>query len=382
MDQNKSKIKVLHLLHSVGGVDVSLRLIVENIDTDKVDTVVVHGLKDTKKLFRDRHGNPVQTYQLPIEREIHPWNDLKSVIQTIRILKKERPDVIHAHSAKGGIIARAASIFFKRTVLHTPQAYSFMSEPKGIKRRVFLGIEQLFRRINSVLLASSESERQRGMKEVGYKPHKALLFSNSIRDIGPEQLMDPGLELPDDYICTVGRPSFQKNIEWMIEVVNKLREQQPKVHLVVMGVGEYSPNKEAVETLITGYGLQDHVTMIPWIEREKIFSIIKNARLYISTARYEGLPYSIIESLALGKACVVTDCDGNRDLVQDGKNGYVIHDHSVDRMANCIFALISDQAKRTEFERHSRLRFEKEFDMEKNIKLLENIYYDQINKKI
>lgn len=374
------KIKVLHLLHSVGGVDVSLRLIVENIDTNKVDTVVVHGLKDTKRLFRDRHNNAIQTYQLPIEREIHPWKDLVSVFKTISILRRERPDVIHAHSAKGGIIARAASIFFKRTVLHTPQAYSFMSEPAGLKRKLFLGIEQLFRRINSVLLASSESERQRGMKEVGYKPERALLFSNSIRDIAPEQMMDPQLELPEEYICTVGRPSFQKNIEWMIEVVNKLKEKQPNVHLVVMGVGEYSPNKEAVEQLIAGYGLKDHVTMIPWIEREKIFSIIKKSQLYVSTARYEGLPYSIIESLALGKACVVTDCDGNRDLVEDGMNGYVIHDHSVDRMANCIFALISDPAKRAEFERHSRSRFEKEFDMEKNIKLLEEIYFNQVKE--
>jgi len=378
LNQIKPKIKVLHLLHSVGGVDVSLRLIVENIDTDKVETVVVHGISDTKRPFLDRNGVEVRSYRLPIEREIQPWKDLKSIFKTASILRKERPDVIHAHSAKGGIIARAASIFFRRTVLHTPQAYSFMSEPKGFKRRVFLGIEQMFRRINSVLLASSESERQRGMREVGYKPERALLFSNSIRDIEPEQMMNPSLELPEDYICTVGRPSFQKNIEWMIEVIHKLKEQAPRTHLVVMGVGEYSPNKEAVEGLIAKYGLENRVTMIPWIEREKIFSIIKNSRLYISTARYEGLPYSIIESLALGKACVVTDCDGNRDLVEDGKNGYVISDHSVDRMANCIFALISDPTKRAEFESHSRSRFEIEFDMEKNIKLLEEIYLNQV----
>lgn len=374
------KIKVLHLLHSVGGVDVSLRLIVENIDTQKVETVVVHGITDTERPFLDRDGNKVQAYRLPIEREIHPIKDLKSIIKTIGILRKERPDVIHAHSAKGGIIARAASLFFKRTVLHTPQAYSFMSEPKGFKRRVFLGIEQLFRRINSVLLASSESERQRGMREVGYPGKKALLFSNSIRDIGPEEMMDPELELPQDYICTVGRPSFQKNIELMIEVVNKLKESLPTVHLVIMGVGEYSPNKQAVEELIAKYGLQEQVTMIPWIEREKIFSIIQKSRLYISTARYEGLPYSIIESLALGKACVVTDCDGNRDLVADGQNGYAIHDHSVDRMANCIFALISDPAKRAAFEKRSRERFEAEFDMARNITLLEDIYFNQVKQ--
>ena len=76
-----------------------------------------------------------------------------------------------------------------------------------------------------------------------------------------------------------------------------------------MGVGEYSPNKESVKDLITKYDLQENTTLIPWIDQEKIFKIITKSKMYISTSRYEGLPYSIIEALALGKACVVTNCD-------------------------------------------------------------------------
>ena len=53
-------------------------------------------------------------------------------------------------------------------------------------------------------------------------------------------------------------------------------------------------------------------------------NIINQSKFYISTARYEGLPYSIIESMSLSKPCIVSDCDGNRDLIEDCVNGFII----------------------------------------------------------
>ncbi|NND62128.1 MAG: glycosyltransferase [Flavobacteriaceae bacterium] len=369
------KLKVVHILHSVGGVDVSLRLIVENINSENVESIIIHGIGDTKKPFKNNQGKQVKEYMLPIQREISPLKDLIAIWKTSRLLRKEKPDVVHAHSAKGGIIARAASIFYKTKVLHTPQAYSYLSEPKGFKRTLFLGIEKFFKRINSVLLASSNSERNRGVKEVKYAPEKALLWNNCIVPIEEMDFQEPEISLPENYICTVGRPSFQKNIEMMIEVLHELKKQEPEIHLVLMGVGEYSPNKQNVERMIEEFGLEEQVTMIPWIERNKIFSIVKRAQLYISTARYEGLPYSIIEALSLGKACVVTDCDGNRDLIVDGINGYVIADNSVEMMANRIFALLKDDDLRNKFEQNAQKRFEEHFNIRKNIHALEEIYF-------
>ena len=103
-------------------------------------------------------------------------------------------------------------------------------------------------------------------------------------------------------------------------------------------------------------------------------SIIKGSRLYISTSRYEGLPYSIIESLALGKACVVTKCDGNKDLIQTGINGYVVNQGSVKKMVKKIEKLYMNDEIRKKFERASFEFFCQKYNIEKNIYLLENIY--------
>lgn len=377
------KIKIMHVLHSVGGVDVSLRLILENLDSKKYESIVIHGKQDSNRKFLNNEKTSIKDYKLPIHREIHLINDIISIYQTIKIIKSEKPDIIHAHSAKGGVIARAASIFFKITVFHTPQAYSYLSSESKLKRKIFLFVERAFKHINSILVASSESERQRGLNEVGYTHDRALLFNNSILPVNIEvsDINKDFEEFPDEFICTVGRPSYQKNIEMMVNVVKVLHEKGYKINLIVLGVGEYSPNIEAVKQLIKNYGLENNIFLIKWMERNKVFKIIEQSKLYISTARYEGLPYSIIESLSLGKACVVTNCDGNRDLVTDGVNGYVVEENETEFMANRIIELYYDDDLRKKFEVNSLNIFEENFNMIKNISKLEDLYNNYSVKK-
>ena len=369
------KVKVVHVLNSVGGVDVSLRLILENLDVNKFENQVIHSTNDTKIPFFNKEGTKLNSFTLPIKREISLISDVLCIVKTVQILKREKPDLVHAHSAKGGIIARTASLFYKTKVVHTPQAYSYLSTPKGIRRTVFLYIEKLFKNFNSILLASSKSELDRGINEVGYKRTNTLLFNNSILPIELDNdETGHALTWPKSYICSVGRPSYQKNIEMMIEVIKRVKDKIPSIHLVLMGVGEYSPNVNSVKGLITKYGLEKNITLVKWIKREEIFRIVSSSLLYISTARYEGLPYSIIESLALSKACVVTDADGNRDLVIDGENGFIIKDNDVQNMANKICKLIDDNQLRNEMEQQSLNLFNQKFNMGKNIIQLEKIY--------
>ncbi|WP_233243973.1 glycosyltransferase [Tamlana fucoidanivorans] len=368
------KIKVAHVLDSVGGVEIYLRLVSENINPECIENIIVHKSNPNKKQYLDKHGNSIKEFNIDIQREINLIKDIKAVYQTVKILKKEKPDIIHAHSAKGGIIARVASLFYKVNVLHTPHAYSYLSTNSKIKRKLFLLLESLFSRVNSYLLATSNSEIERGINEVGYHPDKTILFNNSILPMNSNDGEFNDFKLPDEFICSVGRPSFQKNIEMMIEVIKRMKLKKPNIHLVLMGVGEYSPNKNAVNQLIEEYELQSNVTLVDWIEREKILQIIKQAKLYISTSRYEGLPYSIIESLSLSKACVVTQCDGNKDLVKEGHNGFLIKDFDEMEMSDRICQLLDDDVLRQKFEQNSFNLFNKEFNLENNIKDLENIY--------
>lgn len=375
------KTKIVHILHAVGGVDVSLRLILANIDSEKFESIVIHGDSDKNEPFLNDKNIPVKNYPISIIRNILLSKDYKAINATNRIIKNEKPDLIHAHSAKGGVIGKIVGNMNNLPVLHTPQAYSFLSADTKLKRNVFLSVEKFLSKWNNKILASSNSERNRALNEVGYKNERVLLFNNAINAITNTSDLSIEKTWPDDYICSVGRPSFQKNIELMIEVLRQLKEKNPPIHLVLMGVGYHAPNLEQVKSLINKYNLASNITLLEWTKREDIFNIIKNSKLYISTARYEGLPYSVIEALALEKACVVTDSDGNRDLIVDSKNGFVIKKENSVEFASAVLELLQDDTKRKQFEENSLKLFNEHFNIKNTIHNLENIYITEAKRK-
>ncbi|KJD36766.1 hypothetical protein PW52_03775 [Tamlana sedimentorum] len=369
------KIKVAHILHSVGGVEVYLDLVAKNIDSNKFETIIIHGKSRKNKQYFNKENQVVKQFFVPMTRDISIITDLKCVFKTIKILKREKPNLIHAHSAKGGIIARLASLFYKVHVLHTPHAYSYLSTNSKLKRNLFLVIEQVFKSFNSILLATSESELERGINEVGYKNEKAYLFNNSIKPIKLSSTnQEINYSLPNNYICTVGRPSFQKNIEMMVEVIQLVKYSIPNIHMVVMGLGVVSPNTENVKQLIREKGLESNFTLIEWMEREKALKVISNSGFYLSTSRYEGLPYAIIESLALSKAIIATNCDGNKDLVKNNFNGFLTPQKNKKLTAEKVIELLNNLEMRKTFERNSFELFENNFNIDSNISKLENIY--------
>lgn len=372
------KIKIAHVLHAVGGVDVYLRLLTENLSSSAFENIIIHGENDSTSPYTDSNNKRLKNFSVPIQREISVVKDIKAIISTVKIFKKEKPQVVHAHSAKGGIIARAASLFYPVKVLHTPHAYSFLSAETKIKKKLFIGIERVFKNFNSWLLATSNSERQLGIDVVGYSQEKALVFNNSVLPI--EDIPELGIQKtwPKEYICSVGRPSFQKNIELMLDVLHLVRNEMPEIHLVLMGVGLHSPNLEAVKQKIEVLNLSKNITLLEWTKREDIFHIISSSKLYISTARYEGLPYSMIESLALGKAMVVTNCDGNRDLVINEDNGFVINDNNEVHFSEGIITLLNDNDLRLKFEQSSLAYFNENFNLNSNIHKLGAIYKKMI----
>ena len=368
-----TKLKIAHILHSVGGVDVSLRLILENIDNDKFENIVVHGHDDTKSPYVDKDKREVKDFKNSIVRNISPIHDFKAILNTIKILRHEKPNVIHAHSAKGGIIGRLAGRLLGIKVLYTPQAFSYLSAQNTVSKQLYKFIEKLFANGNSVLLASSTSERLRGINEIGFKPENAIVFNNSIVSESLNKQL-PSMMWPVEYICTVGRPCYQKNIEFMLDIVQELKLRGTPRHLVVMGVGYHSTQLSEVKRKIEMLNLGGEVTLLPWTSRADVLNIIDRSKLYISTARYEGLPYSVIESLMLGKPCVVSGCDGNRDLITDGFNGFVVHDSNLDRFVSHINELHDNVALYEEMSGNAALTFIKHFDMAKNIEKLEKIY--------
>lgn len=374
------KTKIIHLLHAVGGVDVSLRLILSNIDSNKFDSIVIQGKNDSNSPYLNNINKPIKSYKVNIIRNINPLKDISAIFKSYKIIKKEKPNLIHAHSAKGGVIGKIVGFLTRVPVLHTPQAYSYLSTENRFKRKIYLSIEKILSKLNNKILASSNSERDRAVNEVGYKEQRVIVFNNAINPIDNLPDLSIPKTWPENYICSVGRPSYQKNIELMIDILKSIKNEISDIHLVLMGVGYHSPNLAVINKKIKENQLEDNITLLEWTSRTDVFNIIKNAKIYLSTARYEGLPYSVIESLALQKACVVSNADGNRDLVQNGFNGFVVSNNNIEHYKINILNLLKNKELKNEFELNSLSLFNEKFNILNTIPHLEEIYINQFKK--
>lgn len=165
-------MKILHVGQMIGGLDVYIRnSIVYNIADNKY--LIVCG-KDDKHEPVIRNGKTVKEYHISLYRSLNPWNDLKALLQTIKIVRREKPDIIHCHSAKGGVIGRTAGWITGTKTCYTPHAFSFLCTPSKLKRNIYLAIEKMTK-FKTYLLACSESEQQMAKEEVGYDVEHALV---------------------------------------------------------------------------------------------------------------------------------------------------------------------------------------------------------------
>ena len=100
-------MKILHVGQMIGGLDIYIRNSIVYAESG-YEYVIVHGDKDNNKPI-EKYGREIKEYRIKLYRDLNLWNDLKAIVQTVRIIKKERPDLIHCHSAKGGIVGRLDS---------------------------------------------------------------------------------------------------------------------------------------------------------------------------------------------------------------------------------------------------------------------------------
>lgn len=180
--------------------------------------------------------------------------------------------------------------------------------------------------------------------------------------------------MKEDYICYIGRPSYQKNTLFLIDVVNEVHSLCPQLNFKLLGVGYYSPDLDKVKNLIRERKLENVIELLPWLEHGETLRYVKDSLFYLSVAKYEGLPLAVIEAMSLGKAIVASDVVGNKDCVTDGENGFLLP-LEVESFVKAIISLVGDENLRTHFEQNSRRIFERKFQIEHRIQELVNIYY-------
>lgn len=364
-------MKILHIGNLKSGIDTYVRNTVA-MASDEFEFVIVNGADDNSEPYL-RHGEPLKQYSIEMYRALNPFKDIKAVIQAMRIIRKENPDLVHCHSAKGGVIGRFAALLTGKKSVYTAHAFSFLSAESETKRKIFLMLEKIAR-LNSVLVGCSESERNLAIEKVGYTESNAFAWNNAIAKIESKDVLEPkALCSGERFIISVGRPSYQKNPLLMVETMKRVHEKCPDVKFYLVGVGFYSPMLDETKALVSQYGLDDCFVLLPWLSRAETLGYLKHSMFYLTTSLYEGLPIAVLEALAMGKTVVSSDVIGNRDCVIDGFNGKLLP-MDVKCFSEVCCELIENESLRNSMGENSRKLFDKSFLIDNRIGELEKIY--------
>jgi|SRR5690554_736184 len=361
-------MKVLHLGQTIGGLDTYIRNVCRTMPRS-VNFIIVHGNEDNSKSFYNCEGDLIVEHLVPLYRRINLFHDIATFFKVLKIVYRFKPTIIHAHSAKGGFFGRIIGFLTRIKTFYTPHAFSFLASPNPMISSLFLFVERATR-FNANLLACSESERDIGVSRVGYRTERALVWSNSVPDIYGKV---EDYKAKERFVCSVGRPSYQKNTRFLINAVASVVKLIPDFKLYILGVGYHSPELENVKKLIENFGIGNNVLLLPWVDQEEVLSIINASEFYVSSSRYEGLPLSVLEAMSLGKAIVATSVFGNVDCVIDQENGFLVSQEE-ELFSKAIINLWVDENLKRQFGKQSRKIYEERFDLSNTINNLLFIY--------
>lgn len=369
--------RILHISQSLGGVANSLNLIFSNIDRERFTLTLI--APESAELEERVHAAGFEYIRLNMKRQVG-LHDAIDVGRILKILRARQYDLVHCHSAKAGVLGRIAAFLGGKPAVYSPRGWSYLSQ-EGWKRSFFRSIERLMVPFTDCLVVASASEAELGRTEVGFNKNKMHVINNSFYPSEIEQMEKMPSPMADEYVLTIGRITYQKNIEQFIDVAALLHSQFPQLKFVIKGAGYLNPLEEKAKALVDHKGLGDVIVFVPWGSKIETLSWIQGCILYVHTSLFEALPNVILEAMAIGKPVVATNAVGNRDAVVDGVTGYLSELHDVEGMAKKIAVLLRDKKKARDFGKAGKSFAWENFDIRKNIKLLEKVYDDMLSQK-
>ena len=366
------KIKVLHVSQAIGGVETYLHEMIKHIDLEKFDIVVVSSEPCIKKLCNQ---NNIKHYSIKMKRGFYPLSDLLAFFTLCKILNKEKPSLVHLHSAKAGLVGRIASITLRYKSVFTPHGGAYLSFT-GFKRILYTLLEVIGTKFTHKLLAISHTEAYRFMHEIGIPEKDIYILPNAL---SLPETCEPGAEKPPSLnrkfkVGTIGRLTYQKNPLLFVDIANEVIKKNPDVHFYFLGKGFHDHLKHKTDEKIKQLGLENMIHFIDKSDRVFAIDFLKQLDVFILPSLYEGLPYALLEAMLEAIPCVVSKCDGNNDVIQNNKNGFACI--TKEEFAEIILYLIENTAKAKAIGEEGRRYVIENHNIKKSIQELQRIYIE------
>ena len=297
----------------------------------------------------------VDIIDLPsLVRRISPWNDLKALVSTFVILQRCKPQIVHTHTSKTGIIGRLAA-WLTRTpiIIHTPHGHVFYGHFSKPLSWLFLQLERLLGRITHHQIALTPEEGKDYLNLSVAKPDNISVihsgvemnrFKQSVTGNNPKR-NELGIPLDSLVVGFVGWLTAIKGVSFLVRAMSGVIQKHQNCLLVLVGKGDEKGEEEIkLKEQVENLGLADNARFLGW--RQDVDEITRCFDVFVLPSLNEGMGRVLVEAMAAGLPIVATRVGGIPDLVIDGKNGMLVPPKDTVALERAISELLSDKARR------------------------------------
>lgn len=370
-------IKVCHIITKLelGGAQRNTLFTVQNLDRDKYDAFLIAGAGG---ILDSEAENNIKIYNVrSLIRRISPLSDFKALISVYRILKLEKPDVVHTHSSKAGIIGRiAAKLAGIKVIIHTIHGFGFNDTQPFYIKYLYIYLEKFCALFTDMLVAVAKEDIAKGLSKGIGKPRKYALIRSGIDTKyyknftpDPEFRKSLGLEPEITGVLSIGPFKHQKNLKDYILAADIVCKETDKALFFIAGDGN---QRKELEDLILSLGLQNKVILLGW--RKDVAELLYASDIFVLTSLWEGLPRAAVEAMCCSKPVVANAVDGVKELVTDGKNGFKTKPYDYKDTAAKILYLINNKEERILMGKSAKESIGEEFDIYHMVKQQEELY--------
>ncbi len=324
---------------------------------------------------RDREG--IEMHHVEMKRTISPIQDLKSLWQMYTLIKKLRPQIVHTHTPKAGLIGMLAAYFANVPVrMHTVAGMPLV-ETSGAKRMLLNFIEKLTYScahkvypnsfgLEQIILDNSFCSQDKlkviahgssnGINTNHFKP----TFTNNEKQQFREKL---GITSQDIVFCFVGRLCVEKGIGELVNAFSSIRTQNPTQAVKLLLVGPIEKENGVLAESVL-HEIENTPEILAVGRHDDIRPYLEISDIFVFPSYREGFPNVVLQAGAMSLPCIVSNINGNNEIIQEGQNGLIVPVRDKDALSLAMEKLLLDDSIRSEIAQNARLKVVQNYNQE------------------
>jgi glycosyltransferase involved in cell wall biosynthesis len=304
-------------------------------------------------------------------RAIDLRGDARALGELRALMRREKPQILHANSSKAGVIGRLAAVATGVPVrIFTVHGWAFKAY-QGAAATIYLWADRLMRPLTTWTVCVAESERAAGLRARTCGPGNTVVIRNGVDLNGPRRRHELASATPT--VLAVGRFRYPKDFPTLVRAVAQLAPGTLRV--LIAGDG---PERPALEAEIASLGVADAVELLG--ERDDVPDLLAGADVLALPSLSEGMPMSVLEAMAAGLPVVASHVGGVGELVVDGATGMLVPPADPAALAGALNELAADPGLRARMGEAGRRRAEAEFSLERFRRAHVDLYRESLRQ--